>query len=164
PEPFDAQTRQPLADRVLDRTKIVLLFGRHERQRLSDRSGPGGAADPVDVVVTDVGNVEIDHVGQILEVDPASGDVGRDEHADRESAAISLGMVAEKNSVCRLTGMWRRILWTSGRNPMSSMRSASSSTRTSRPEKSPCRCWMWSSSRPGVAMITLAPCRKARTC
>ena len=49
------------------------------------------------------------------------------------NAAISLGIVALKKSVCRLPGMCRRMRLMSGRNPMSSMRSASSSTRYSSP-------------------------------
>ena len=43
------------------------------------------------------------------------------------------GMVALKNRVCFSGGRWRRMRFTSGRKPMSSMRSASSRTRTSRP-------------------------------
>lgn len=41
----------------------------------------------------------------------------------------SRGHVAEKNSVCRFGGMARTIFWIWGSKPMSSMRSASSSTR-----------------------------------
>ena len=51
----------------------------------------------------------------------------------RVSARIGVGMVALKKSVCRLPGRWRRIFRMSGRKPMSSIRSASSSTRTSSP-------------------------------
>ena len=46
---------------------------------------------------------------------------------------MGAGMVALKNSVWRLAGRCLRIFRISGRNPMSSMRSASSSTSTSRP-------------------------------
>ena len=51
----------------------------------------------------------------------------------RESATIGGGMVAEKKRVCRSAGIWRRIRLTSGRKPMSSIRSASSRTRISTP-------------------------------
>ena len=54
---------------------------------------------------------------------------------ERKSApAIGGGMVALKNSVCRLAGMCLRMRRISGRNPMSSIRSASSSTRYSSPD------------------------------
>jgi hypothetical protein len=51
------------------------------------------------------------------------------------SFRISAGMVAEKSSVWRAAGSVARIRWTSGQKPMSSMRSASSSTSTSSPLK-----------------------------
>ena len=44
---------------------------------------------------------------------------------------MSFGMVAEKNSVCRSIGSLATILRMSWMKPMSSMRSASSSTRNS---------------------------------
>ena len=44
---------------------------------------------------------------------------------------ISLGMVAEKKRVCRLDGRWFNIRCTSGKNPMSHIVSASSSTKIS---------------------------------
>ena len=47
----------------------------------------------------------------------------------RDSCTIGGGIVALKNSVCRRGGRWRRTRRMSGRKPMSSMRSASSSTR-----------------------------------
>jgi hypothetical protein len=44
-------------------------------------------------------------------------------------ALTSRGQVAEKKSVWRCAGMERTIFWICGSKPMSSMRSASSSTR-----------------------------------
>ena len=67
-------------------------------------------------------------------------------------------MVAENRSVCRLAGVAPMILRMEGRKPMSSMRSASSSTSTS---TSPRRAAPWSmrsTRRPGVAMSTSVPC------
>src|SRR6202022_3961651 len=57
------------------------------------------------------------------------------------SSAMSFGIVAEKNSVCRLTGNFETIFRMSLMKPMSSMRSASSSTRNSTwPSFSPLLC------------------------
>ena len=59
---------------------------------------------------------------------PISISVGsRNTHAARRS--ISGGKVAEKSSVCRSLGIFSTIRRTSGRKPMSSIRSTSSSTR-----------------------------------
>src|ERR1700688_770390 len=79
------------------------------------------------------------------------------------SSAISFGIVAEKNSVCRLIGVLATIFRMSLMKPMSSMRSASSSTRNSTwPSLSPLLCTR-SSRRPGVATITSTPCMIERT-
>ena len=54
--------------------------------------------------------------------------------SSRDSAWMGLGIVAEKNSVCRRGGRCFSTRRMSGRKPMSSIRSASSSTSTSRPD------------------------------
>ena len=70
---------------------------------------------------------------------------------------MSFGMVAEKNSVCRLIGSLATILRMSLMKPMSSMRSASSSTRNSTwLSFKPLLCTR-SSRRPGVATSTSTP-------
>src|SRR5918993_4792047 len=84
--------------------------------------------------------------------------------SSRVSATIGAGIVALKNSVCRLAGRCLSTRLMSGRNPMSSMRSASSRTRNSRPASLAYGARKWSSSRPGVAMITSTPRRNACSC
>ena len=66
-------------------------------------------------------------------------------------------MVAEKNRVWRVNGTIFTMRSISGMKPMSSMRSASSITRSSTPLSSSLPRSMWSSSRPGVAMSTSTP-------
>jgi hypothetical protein len=70
---------------------------------------------------------------------------------------ISGGMVAEKNSVCRVNGISLTIRSMSGMKPMSSIRSASSITRISTPVSSSLPRSKWSSRRPGVAISTSTP-------
>ena len=70
---------------------------------------------------------------------------------------ISVGMVAVKNSVCRVNGTSLQIRSISGMKPMSSMRSASSITRSSTPVSSSPPRSVWSSNRPGVAIRTSTP-------
>ena len=45
--------------------------------------GAAGAADPVDVVLGHHRQLEVDDVGQAVDVQPARGDLGRDEDRDR---------------------------------------------------------------------------------
>ena len=72
----------------------------------------------------------------------------------RAKSATSPPVVAEKSSVCRARGSRARMRSSWGLNPMSSMRSASSSTRISTPSRRAWPCWRWSTSRPGVATTT----------
>ena len=65
-------------------------------------------------------------------------------------------IVAEKSRVCRFTGRSARILRMAGRNPMSSIRSASSRTRIRTELSDTSFRFARSSIRPGVATITWA--------
>ena len=72
---------------------------------------------------------------------------------------IPIGTVAEKSIVWRAAGTNSMIWPISTAKPMSSIRSASSSTRKCTPEKSSVPRRRWSSTRPGVPAITWAPAR-----
>ncbi len=69
-------------EQLLDRLEERLLVDAHERDRLSVDAGATGAADPVDVVLGDHRQLEVDDVRELLDVDAARGDVGRDEQVD----------------------------------------------------------------------------------
>ena len=66
-------------------------------------------------------------------------------------------MVAEKNSVCFLAGVSLKIRSRSGMKPISSMRSASSTTMICTPVIRSLPRSKWSSRRPGVAISTSTP-------
>ena len=53
------------------------------------RAGARGAADAVDILLGNVGQVEVDDMGDARDVDPARGDVGRDQ--DRRLAGLEGG-------------------------------------------------------------------------
>ena len=72
--------------------------------------------------------------------------------------------VAENSRFWRCGGRRSRILRMSRMKPMSSIRSASSRTRTSTCDRSIVRWPAWSSRRPGVATTIAGPARRARTC
>src|SRR5437867_5286725 len=69
-----------LPEGLLDPVEVVLLLGGHERDRLPLRLHPGRAPDAVDVVRGDRREVVVDYVRDPRDVDPAGGDVCRDEH------------------------------------------------------------------------------------
>ena len=237
------------------------VLRRDQRDRLAGQSGAAGAADAVHVVLGRMRHVEVDHLRQPLDVQPARGDVGGDQHrglarlevlerrlalglrlvaVDRvgvdvvaaqlvreavradaragedqhllagrasgsgtravrassrarprcstcvtSSAAalraatctsagsrssvlirlrISSGKVAENSRFCRCTGRSAMMRLMSGRNPMSSMRSASSSTRIETWLNMTVLFCTWSSRRPGVATRTSTPLRSCSIC
>ena len=77
------------------------------------------------------------------------------------SLLISVEKVAENSRFCRLGGIKARILWISRMKPISSMRSASSSTRISTRSSRRARCCCRSISLPGVATRMSVPrCRR----
>ena len=71
--------------------------------------------------------------------------------------SISGAMVAEKNSVWRVKGVRLKMRSISGMKPMSSIRSASSTTMICTPVSRSLPRSKWSSSRPGVAISTSTP-------
>ena len=80
------------------------------------------------------------------------------------SRSISGAMVAEKNRVWRVNGVRLKIRSMSGMKPMSSMRSASSTTITLTSDRISLPRSKWSSSRPGVAMRTSTPLSMIFSC
>ena len=77
---------------------------------------------------------------------------------------ISGGRVAEKNMVCFFWGRRRMTFRTSWIKPMSSIRSASSSTKISKADRSIKPCPIRSFSRPGQAIRMSTPFFSASTC
>ena len=70
------------------RTERILLRGIAERDRDAGLFGARGAADAVNVVLRHFRQLEIDHVRDVIDVDAAGGDVGRDK--DPRTAALEL--------------------------------------------------------------------------
>lgn len=69
-------------DDFFDVLEVVSLVARTEGDGLSGLSGAGGSADAVDVAFGLIGQVEVDHMRDALDVDAAGGDIGRDQHAE----------------------------------------------------------------------------------
>ena len=68
------------ADQSLDRPKVIELLVITERKGNPGGAGPGRAPDAVNVCLGNVGYIEVDDVRDLVDVDPARGDVGRDQH------------------------------------------------------------------------------------
>ncbi len=75
----------------------------------------------------------------------------------RASATIAAGMVAENSMVCRVSGVFDSSFSTSGRNPRSSISSASSRTSDLTCDRSRARRFIRSMSRPGVPTTMSTP-------
>ena len=63
-------------------TDVLLLIGEDEGDRAAGTACPARAADAVHVVVIEVGRVEVEHVTDVVDVEPSGGDVGGDERPD----------------------------------------------------------------------------------
>ena len=81
--------RQRALDELLDVAQVFVLVDAHERDRLAGRAGATGAPDPVHVIVGHVGEVVVDDVRQLVDVDAAGGDVGGDQHL--QAGVLELG-------------------------------------------------------------------------
>ncbi len=79
------------------------------------------------------------------------------------SSVISGGMVAENSMVCFCFGSHFKIFFTSWMKPISSIRSASSSTKISSWSSLTNPCWYRSMRRPGVATKMSTPRPRAST-
>ena len=93
-EALELEPREGIADRALDGLEITHLVGRHEGDGLSDRARPRSAPGAVDVIVGHVGDVEVHHVGELVDVDATRRDVGGDQHAVLAALEALQGMGA----------------------------------------------------------------------
>ena len=88
----DAQPRQ-----ALDGAQGVALRSVAQRNRLAGPPGARGAADAVDIGLGDLGQLEIDDMADVVDIDAARGDVGGDERArlaraERRQGALALAL------------------------------------------------------------------------
>src|SRR6266568_317004 len=77
-----------LLHQFLDRTQRVALGRIAECDGDTAAAGARRASDPMYIGFCDIGQFKIDHMGHIIDIDPACGNVGRDENT-RASGAKS---------------------------------------------------------------------------
>ena len=74
-------TQQPF-----DVPKLLMIFTGDKTCGPSRGFHPGGSADPMDVILRTVWQIEIDHMADVSHIDATGCDVRRDEHS--EGAAL----------------------------------------------------------------------------
>ena len=72
---------EAFADGAFDGAEFAFFFDGDEGEGVAGFGSAAGAADAVNVIFGDVGDVEVDDVGDGIDVDAAGGDVGGDEDA-----------------------------------------------------------------------------------
>ena len=95
------------AELLGDQADVEPLLRRHERDPLAGPAGASGATHAVDVGVVVGGRIEVDHVRDVLEVEPTGGDVGRDQdvvRTRREPAERTFALWL-RHAAMELTGM-----------------------------------------------------------
>ena len=87
---------------LLDGLQIqgAILIGQGDG--LAFRSGPGGAADTVDVVLAILGQVVIDDMGDAVDVQTARGDIGGNQ--DRQFAFLEILQYAQPFLLLHIPG------------------------------------------------------------
>ena len=99
------QLRHLLAGQPFDIAQERALVTVTERDRHAVGTGARGAADPVDIAFRDIRQVEIDDVGNAVNIDAARGDIGGDQHL---AGAIAEGGKRPLALGLRLVAMDRR--------------------------------------------------------
>ena len=84
----DAANCSPWPRRTARRPTSFRCSGRTKRDAVAVAACAAGAADAMDVVVVALRRVEVDHVRDVVDVETAGGDVGRDER--RDAAGLEL--------------------------------------------------------------------------
>ena len=83
--------RQRQAQRALEDAHLGVLVVLDERHGPAVAPGPGRPARPVEVVLGVLRRVVVDDGADVVDVEPASGDVGGDEHGE-----VALGELAQR--------------------------------------------------------------------
>src|SRR5690606_12773089 len=91
----EIEHREYRTGKLLDVGDRFGILGRHERECPAFGACPAGTADAMDIVVRMPRGVEVDHVAHALDVEPAGGDVGRNQDVDLAFLeAVELGIAA----------------------------------------------------------------------
>ena len=87
-ESFGSFSHNPPSDKPLQRTQRAIVGRCDEADRIAHRVGPPGPADAMDVIFSVHREIEIHHVRNPVDINPARGDIGRHQNADRPRLEI----------------------------------------------------------------------------
>ncbi len=91
-EARDGLAWDPASEHAFDVIEQLELVDADQRHGVAVDAGPAGPADAVDVVLGDHRQLEVDDVRECLDVEPARGDLGGDQHG--EPAGLEVGQRA----------------------------------------------------------------------
>ena len=100
----------PLTRRALDVAQIAALIGAAKSDGDAGRSGARRAADAVDILLGHFGQVVVDDVTDARNVDPAGGDVGRNQHLHLARLELGQGPLAVGLALVAVDGAGRKRL------------------------------------------------------
>src|SRR6202140_4753198 len=96
-EACDHFLRNRSLDQAFDVLQQLMFIDANQRQRLARRPGPTRTADPVNIILRHVWQIEVDDVRQLIDIDTARRNIRRHQHLQR--AVLELG---EGTRACRL--------------------------------------------------------------
>src|SRR5260221_4472431 len=88
-ESLDHDALDAALEQAFDVPQEIAFFGAYQRHGLTRTAGTAGTADTMDIVFRHVGQLVVDHMRQLFDIEPPRRDVGRDEHA--HLAELELG-------------------------------------------------------------------------
>ncbi len=101
---LDHHLGQLALDEPLDVPQQLVLVHAHQGDRLPLVAGPAGATDAVHVILRDVRQLEVHHMGQLVDVQAAGGDVGGHQHPDGVPLEVRQGAGARGLALVAVNG------------------------------------------------------------
>lgn len=69
-----------MSQQTLDIPQLMPVFARHEAGGTTGRLHPSRATDTMHIIFRAIGQIEIDHMADVRDIDPSGGDICRDQH------------------------------------------------------------------------------------
>ncbi len=93
-EALQIAIRNALLGHALDALEQLFLVRRHQRNGFTAAPGTAGAADAVHIVFLDIGQLEVDHMRQLIDVQAAGSDIGGHQNAHLVGLEVGQGLGA----------------------------------------------------------------------
>lgn len=106
-KPFGTFPHDTAADEAFNGAQLRVVFGGHETDGIAHRVSAAGSAYTVDIILGVHRKIVIDHVGDVVHINPARGDIGGHENAHGAGLEVFQGAQA---LVLRAVGMQRGCL------------------------------------------------------